>query len=317
MIIFELDKENILLSIAEVIRLVKPKKTNLIDSYLIIENKKIKTIKKLDFARVKEVNKVITYDNNIKEFKQKIQSTKLKKIIKQEYKIETNKIKKEKKELINLIWMQTNTKVNIKKPKQIIKILKIKNNYFLCEKIWKKEDKILTRHNKNLPEKMPTTLNPKLAKTMINLTGLKKGKILDPFCGAGGILIEAARLNFKTKGQDIDKRAIGKAKLNLLHLGYDNVKLERKDALEMKGKYSAIVTDLPYGKNSKINKELKQLYKEFFNVAAKHTKLLVVGLEAKIDIDKALKEWKIINFFEIYIHKNLSKKIYILEKSKK
>jgi len=37
----------------------------------------------------------------------------------------------------------------------------------------------------------PSSLNPKLARAFVNLTGIRKGTIVDMFCGTGGILIEA------------------------------------------------------------------------------------------------------------------------------
>ncbi len=60
-------------------------------------------------------------------------------------------------------------------------------------------------------------LPPKIAKIMINLAGISGGaKILDPFCGVGTILAEAAVLGYKNLiGQDRDPQAIADAKINL------------------------------------------------------------------------------------------------------
>ena len=60
-------------------------------------------------------------------------------------------------------------------------------------------------------------LPPKLAQMMINLAGLRaKGKLLDPFCGAGTILQEASLLGFKNLvGTDKDAQAVAQTKENL------------------------------------------------------------------------------------------------------
>ena len=60
-------------------------------------------------------------------------------------------------------------------------------------------------------------LPPKLAKIMINLSQAPlNGKILDPFCGSGTILQEAARLGLPDIiGTDISAAAIDNTKLNL------------------------------------------------------------------------------------------------------
>jgi tRNA G10 N-methylase Trm11 len=80
----------------------------------------------------------------------------------------------------------------------------------------------------------------------------------------------------------------------------------------MKGKYSAIITDLPFGKNSKISDELNKLYSDFFKVSYNHSKIMIVGTPENID-ENSFGKWKIKDFFELYVHKSMTKKIYILE----
>ena len=51
---------------------------------------------------------------------------------------------------------------------------------------------------------MPYTLKSDIARASLNLLNLKENSIvLDPFCGIGGILLEAEDLNFKVIGNDI------------------------------------------------------------------------------------------------------------------
>ncbi len=60
------------------------------------------------------------------------------------------------------------------------------------------------------------SIPPRLARAMINLTGVKKGDVvLDPFCGFGTILQEALLLGLKPIGVDIDKRCVSATKKNL------------------------------------------------------------------------------------------------------
>jgi len=51
-------------------------------------------------------------------------------------------------------------------------------------------------------------LPPKLARMMVNFTGLKEGTIWDPFCGSGTILMEAAVLGYNFLGSDTDENAL-------------------------------------------------------------------------------------------------------------
>ncbi len=52
------------------------------------------------------------------------------------------------------------------------------------------------------------SIPPRLSKIMINLSGSKSGVLLDPFCGIGSILQEAALMGFDVRGVDIDKDCV-------------------------------------------------------------------------------------------------------------
>jgi tRNA G10 N-methylase Trm11 len=51
-------------------------------------------------------------------------------------------------------------------------------------------------------------LPPKLAQIMVNLAGLEKGRILDPFCGTGVILQEAGLMQYAVYGTDLAEKMI-------------------------------------------------------------------------------------------------------------
>lgn len=66
-------------------------------------------------------------------------------------------------------------------------------------------------------------LPPKLAQILINLCGkLPKGaRVLDPFCGTGVVLQEAALMGYQAYGTDISERMVDYAHKNLEWLGLD------------------------------------------------------------------------------------------------
>ncbi|MDR1970074.1 MAG: methyltransferase domain-containing protein, partial [Candidatus Nomurabacteria bacterium] len=68
-------------------------------------------------------------------------------------------------------------------------------------------------------------LPPKLAQTMINLAAKDKndGVLLDPFCGTGVILQEAALMGFRVHGTDIEPRMVEYSKTNLSWLKKQSV----------------------------------------------------------------------------------------------
>ena len=67
-----------------------------------------------------------------------------------------------------------------------------------------------------------TSTSPKLCRTLLTLAGAKPGDtVLDPFCGSGTLLMEAAILGMKCIGIDIDGDAVQGARLNLRWLSSD------------------------------------------------------------------------------------------------
>ena len=135
------------------------------------------------------------------------------------------------------------------------------------------------------------TLPPKLARMLVNLTGLKEGIIWDPFCGSGTILLEAAVLGFDVLGSDIAKNAIFYSDENIKWLEevgmigdiqYNVFPLDIKDVEKRKVKelrdttISAVVCE-PYmgpaqrkvvtpNTAEELLKEVKELYVSFFSV---------------------------------------------------
>ena len=65
------------------------------------------------------------------------------------------------------------------------------------------------------------TLPPKLARMMVNFTGLSSGTIWDPFCGSGTIPMEAAVLGFNFLASDVDPRAVKDTDSNIKWLSQE------------------------------------------------------------------------------------------------
>lgn len=59
------------------------------------------------------------------------------------------------------------------------------------------------------------SISPRLSKIMISFLGIEKGVVLDPFCGFGAILQEAALSGFDVRGIDIEKNCVDASIQNL------------------------------------------------------------------------------------------------------
>jgi tRNA (guanine10-N2)-dimethyltransferase len=115
----------------------------------------------------------------------------------------------------------------------------------------------------------PVSLHPRLARVLVNLSRIKKEQsLLDPFCGTGGILIEASQIGARSIGSDIDERMIAGSSENLKTFNINDVELFRADISEVSHKVEkvdAIATDPPYGRSATTNREeISSLYHRAF-----------------------------------------------------
>ncbi|MBU2637441.1 MAG: methyltransferase domain-containing protein [Nanoarchaeota archaeon] len=218
--------------------------------------------------------------------------------------------------IADIIWKKLkNPKVDFKNPKSVFVFIQQKDNVYCGLLLNENTEKFHARKAHKRPAFSPVSLHPKLARAVVNLTGIKKGIILDPFCGTGGILIEAGLMKLKPIGSDIDADMLKKAKTNLEALKIKSYKLLKKDATTIKIKADAVATDPPYGKASSLHKQnMKKLYSEFlanaYNILKKKSRLVIIfpnGISVK-------SKFKIIKRINIPIHKSLTRTINVLEK---
>ncbi len=132
----------------------------------------------------------------------------------------------------------------------------------------------------------PITLHPKIARAMVNLSQVKKQQtLLDPFCGTGGILLEAGFIGAQVVGSDIEQKMIDGSQKNLEFYHLKNYRLYCTDIGDI-ARYApsvdAIATDFPYARATTTKGEqLKQLYKRAFETISqilKKNRYAVVGL---------------------------------------
>ena len=137
------------------------------------------------------------------------------------------------------------------------------------------DERMDKRHEKIYQPRV--TLRPTVAFAMLTLCGLRpeRGRVLDPFCGSGNILLEAGDVlpGFELHGSDYNPRAIEGAAENLRAAGLEaRSTLRCLDARELAGVYEpgsidAIVTDPPYGVRMGRNVNFHGLYIRFLEAA--------------------------------------------------
>jgi tRNA (guanine10-N2)-dimethyltransferase len=160
------------------------------------------------------------------------------------------------------------------------------------------------RSNEKRPFSSPVSLDPVTARLLVNLSGIEPcGKLLDPFCGTGGILIEAGLCGVAVHGRDASQEMVSGSRKNLEEYGIINHDIRHAEVSksgEDVEEFDAVVTDLPYGKASK---ETGEPVEEFL-------KLLDSGVPSVFMYNKESFDG-LEPEFEIYVHKNLTRYIYL------
>jgi len=161
----------------------------------------------------------------------------------------------------------------------------------------------------------PISIHPKLARALVNLSLIKKDELmLDPFCGTGGMLIEAGLIGAKIVGSDIENKMIEGCRKTLDFYKIKNYKLFCSDIGSIKKHVKtvdAVVTDLPYGKSTTTKgEEIKQLYERAFENISKvleKNSRAVIGLSNKDMISLGEKYFSLMDKHEFRVHRSLTR----------
>lgn len=167
------------------------------------------------------------------------------------------------------------------------------------------------------PFMRPYSLPPELARCMVNLTGVRHGTLTDPFCGTGGILIEAGLMGIRARGLDIDKAAVEGCSINLAGHGMQDVQVVQADSTKLNESLDYVATDLPYMVNTKGSKEnFKRLFSSFLGVMGRHlVHSAVIGVPGG-DYSSYFRKTGLLQarHFDIRIHTSMSKRIIVVER---
>ena len=215
-------------------------------------------------------------------------------------------------------------KVNLKKPKSLVRVVAFGSIvYVAIEKI-----KLNKKHFENTkPHKRPFfypgSMSPKLARCMVNLSRVTEGQLLlDPFCGTGGILIEAGIIGCKVVGSDIYWKMKNGAAINLEHYGIKDYRTFNLDVRELKmyEKVAAVVTDPPYGISTTTGDiDGDDIFREFFKSIYDNMQddaYLCMASPHYVDLKPMADEvgFEIVEQYGIKMHRSLTRIISVIHK---
>ncbi len=144
----------------------------------------------------------------------------------------------------------------------VLLIFHVESWYVTLERV-KKDKKNNERRAPMRPYFTPISMDPQFAAFLVNMGYFRKGsRLLDPFCGSGGILIEAGVKGYQVSGIDILPQMAMGASVNLKFYGIKDFNITKTDFLKIEKyeKYDGIITDFPYGRNSHISTSQEIFY---------------------------------------------------------
>ena len=172
------------------------------------------------------------------------------------------------------------------------------------------------------PFPSPITLHPKIARVLVNLSRVKEHDVLlDPFCGTGGILIEAGLLGVHIIGSDIEQKMIDGCRKNLdfYHLKTSSLYCaDIGDIVHYFPPVDAIVTDFPYARSTTTKGEqLTRLYTRAFETIAellKPHRWAVVGLSSKDTQRLGTEYLSVVTTYSVKSHRSLTRYFVVYKK---
>ncbi|ASJ00680.1 TIGR01177 family methyltransferase [Thermococcus gorgonarius] len=215
-------------------------------------------------------------------------------------------------------------KVNLSNPKTLVRVYCGERLYagirlkFFDPKDFEK------RKAHHRPFFRPISLHPRVSRALVNLTKAKR-EILDPFMGAGGVLMEAGLLGLKVYGVDIKPEMVEGAEMNLRHYGIKDYELRLGDATKLEElfpnkRFEAIATDPPYGTSATLaGRKRDELYRKalesMYNVL-KPGGRLAIAFPADFDGRSEAERigFKLLARYYQRVHKSLERYFYVFEK---
>lgn len=176
------------------------------------------------------------------------------------------------------------------------------------------------RKNRYMPFVYPASLHPKFARALVNLARVPPGgRLLDPFCGTGAIVAEAAMCGLDAIGSDFSERMIEGSEENLRKLGV-GAELHLTDVGSIKeavGHVGGIATDPPYGRSTTTDGEgIPELYarsfRAFRDVLSKGARVAIVVPDPHL-IDDA-EGFELLERHELWVHQSLTRHFCVLKR---
>ncbi len=179
----------------------------------------------------------------------------------------------------------------------------------------------------------PSAMPSKLARCMVNLARAEAGElVLDPFCGTGSVMVEAALIGCRVLGFDVQRRMAEGTKRNLKHFSVEPEGLVVADSRKLPlTRIDCLVTDPPYGKSATTMKSTtKQIVEGVLSSARsllREGQLICIALPIRAKqsgqeerMSEEIAEYvsnlgfKTVESHTVYVHRTLTREVMVYKK---
>jgi len=162
----------------------------------------------------------------------------------------------------------------------------------------------------------PGVLMPRMARALINLSQARAGeRLLDPFAGTCGILVEACLIGIQCIGIEVQKRLVEGASCNLTGLNCCLILGDAKRLPLKNATIDAAVLDTPYGRSAKIEARSKEhLLEESLaelHSAVKSGRRMIILADRPIDGLLMDAGYEIVERHTDRVHRSLTRHIFV------
>lgn len=179
------------------------------------------------------------------------------------------------------------------------------------------------RRPRRRPVFHPTAMPAKLARAMVNLAQPRRGElVLDPFCGTGGILVEAGLIGCRVLGFDAKPHMLRGGLKNILHYGIKPEGMAIADArYPPLTEVDCIVTDPPYGRSaSTLGTSTRLIVEDFLSAVGDKIprgRRICMASPKTVKIEDLGEEagFKHKESHFVYVHRSLTRQIVVFEKT--
>ena len=217
-----------------------------------------------------------------------------------------------------------NTRVNLSNPQKTFFGVLTDNRFIFGLKTAEIIPKPFSeRRPRRRPFFHPTAMQAKLARVMVNLAQPKRGDlVLDPFCGTGGMLVEAGLIGCRVVGFDAKPHMLRGGLKNLKHYGINLEGVVIADArYPPVKKVDCIATDPPYGRSaSTLGTKTRLIVEDFLSavgdklprgakICMASPKTITIG-----DTGEGA-GFKHLESHFVYVHRSLTREVVVFEKT--